>query len=90
MPMPLPPDLAADLAALEQEMSHLQLRHLGSMFAFASAWAERHDTLLARAPAAQRADMQAQLRRIGIRWGLAPGARVTMQFPVLPALQRTG
>lgn len=84
----LAPDLEADLAALEQALPQLQMRHLGDMFALASAWAERHDALLARAPAAQREVLQARLRRIGIRWGLMPGARVTVQFPALPPLRR--
>lgn len=87
-PSPLPTDLEADLEALEQALPQLQLRHLGDMFGFANAWAERHDALLARTDEAQRTEMQARLRRIGIRWGLAPGARVTVQFPALPPLRR--
>lgn len=87
-PGPLTPELEAELAALEQALPQLQLRHLGGMFAFASAWAERHDALLARTPDAQRAEMQSRLRRIGIRWGVVPGARVTTQFPALPPLRR--
>ena len=84
----LTPELEADLEALEQALPQWQLRHLGDMFAFANAWAERHDALLARTAEVQRAEMQARLRRIGIRWGLVPGARVTMQFPALPPLRR--
>lgn len=84
----LPDDLQAELDALEQAMPQLQLRHLGGMFAFANAWAERHDALLARTPDAQRTEVQARLRRIGIRWGLVPGARVTVQFPALPPQRR--
>lgn len=83
-----PPDLEDAFLALEQEMGQLQLRHLGDMFALANAWAERHDALLARTPEPLRADMAARLRRIGIRWGMVPGARVTVQFPALPPVRR--
>lgn len=82
---PLPPDLQAELDALEDAMPRLQLQHLG-VFAFANAWAERHDALLRRTPAPQRAEMEARLRRIGIRWGMVSGARVTTQFPALAPL----
>ena len=85
---PLPSDLEDAVADLEQEMPQLQFRHLGDMFALANAWAERHDALLARAPDAVRGDMEARLRRIGIRWGVVPGARVTVQFPALPPIRR--
>lgn len=83
-------ELEDALAELEACMPQLQLRHLGDMFALANAWAERHDALLARTPAAQRAAMEARLRRIGIRWGMVPGARVTVQFPALPPHRRVG
>ncbi|HSR64616.1 MAG TPA: hypothetical protein VLM17_03295 [Xanthomonadaceae bacterium] len=85
---PLSPELEADLDALEQAMPQLQLQQPGGMFAFAGAWAERHDALLARTPPAERGEMQARLRRIGIRWGLVEGARMTLQFPALPLLRR--
>jgi len=81
-------ELEDAIAELEQCMPQLQLRHLGDMFALANAWAERHDALLALTPAAQRTEMEARLRRIGIRWGMVPGARVTVQFPALPPLRR--
>lgn len=84
----LPPELQAELDALEEAMPRLQLHHLGGVFALANAWAERHDALLERTPAPQRAEMQARLRRIGIRWGVVPGARVTLQFPALAPLRR--
>lgn len=74
----------ARVAELEQELPHLQARHVGT-FAFANAWAERHDALLAMAAPAQRADLARRLLRIGIRWGVAPGARMTTQFPALQA-----
>lgn len=85
---PLPQDLLDALDELEQAMPQLQLRNLGDMFALANAWAERHDALIGRTPAALRADVEARLRRIGIRWGVMPGARVTVQFPALPPLRR--
>jgi len=81
-------ELEDAIAELEQSMPQLQLRHLGDMFALANAWAERHDALLALTPAAQRTEMEARLRRIGIRWGMVPGARVTVQVPALPPLRR--
>jgi hypothetical protein len=74
----------ARIAELEQELPHLRARH-PDMFGLACVWAERHDALLADTPAELRTDVQARLRRIGIRWGLVPGARLTRQFPALPA-----
>ena len=74
----------ARVAELEQELPHLQARHVGT-FAFANAWAERHDALLDLAHPAQRAGLARRLLRIGIRWGVAPGARMTTQFAALPA-----
>jgi len=76
----------ARVAELEQELPHLQARHVGT-FAFANAWAERHDALLSLAEPALQADLARRLLRIGIRWGVAPGARMTTQFPALPALE---
>lgn len=84
----LPLDLEDAIAELEHSMPQLQLRNLGDMFGLANAWAERHDGLLARTPPALRTAMEARLRRIGIRWGVVPGARVTVQFPALPPVRR--
>jgi hypothetical protein len=70
------------IAELEDQMGDLQLRHK-DLFAYANAWAERHDAIMARAPEALRPATLARLRRIGIRWGLADGARMTTQFPAL-------
>jgi len=84
----LPQDIEDAIDALEQAMPQLQLRNLGDMFGLANAWAERHDAVLGRTPPALRADVEARLRRIGIRWGVTPGARVTVQFPALPPLRR--
>ncbi|GAB3347567.1 hypothetical protein [Lysobacter tyrosinilyticus] len=71
----------ARLQELEEEMPHLYLRH-GSVFALASAWAERYDAILALVPAEQRPEVEARLARIGIRWGVMPGSRITMEFSV--------
>ena len=74
--------LAHALAALEEEMADLQLRHR-DLFAYANAWAERHDAVLQLAPPDLRGEAEARLRRIAIRWGLADGVRMTAQFPAL-------
>ncbi|MCD9030505.1 hypothetical protein LDO32_01990 [Luteimonas sp. Y-2-2-4F] len=70
------------LAQLEAEMPGLQHLHR-DLFSYANAWAERHDAVLDLAPASIRADVEARLRRIGVRWGLADGVRMTGQFPAL-------
>ena len=47
---------------------------------------------MARRPVAERPPdptpvrSKARLRRMGIRWGMVSGARVTGQFPALPAM----
>ncbi len=71
---------------LETEMPDLQHRHR-DLFTYANAWATRHDAILAATPSKLRDDVEARLLRIGIRWGVAHGVRVTAQFPalVLPA-----
>lgn len=78
----LGPDLEARVRALESEMPHLHLRN-GSVFAMANAWAERYDALMAHAPPRLRPQLEARLTRIGIRWGVMPGARVTTEFRAL-------
>jgi len=77
--------LEARIAELERELPHLQIRHVG-VFAFANAWAERHDALMALVAPEARPELARRLLRIGIRWGVAPGARMTTQFPALPPL----
>lgn len=77
-----PPDLEQAIAELEAEMGDLQLRHR-DLFAYANAWAERHDAVMRLAPPELHAETEARLRRIAIRWGLAEGARMTAQFPAL-------
>ena len=74
----------AELDALELDMPALQARARG-LFALATAWTERHDAILAATPAASLVVVEAALRRMGIRWGMVPGARMTGQFPALPA-----
>jgi hypothetical protein len=74
--------------ALEQQMPQLQMQH-GNLFALAAAWAERYDAILARTPAELLAEVSARLARIGVRWGVMPGARVTQEFQAMPqALRR--
>lgn len=75
-------EVDAAIQLLESEMTWLRAQHPG-MFAFANAWAERHDAILAAAPTELRADIERRLLRIGIRWGVAPGARMTSQFPAI-------
>ena len=78
------PALEAELALLEAEMPHLQHRN-GNVFAMANAWAERYDAILSHTPPDRREQMQLRLLRIGIRWGVMNGKRMTTQFPALPA-----
>jgi len=75
--------LEDELAALESDMPRLQLR-AGNVFVLASKWAERHDAIIAATPAGSLAEVEARLRRIGIRWGMMKGPRMTAQFPALP------
>lgn len=70
------------IAELEAEMHDLQHRYR-DLFAYANAWAERHDAILAATPDAMRASVMHRLQRVGIRWGVAHGVRVTAQFPAL-------
>ena len=78
----LPAQIAERITELEREMDQLQLRHPGA-YAIANAWAERHDAIVAMTPQELRAEVESRLSRIGIRWGLAPGARVTQEFHAL-------
>jgi hypothetical protein len=80
-------ELEAMVRALDQEMPQLQLRS-DDVFALAQAWAERHDAILALAPPRFHDAIKQRLARIGIRWGLSPGARVTREFPALGAQPR--
>lgn len=80
--------LEEQLAALESDMPGLQMR-AGNVFVLASRWAERHDAIVAATPVGSREAVQARLRRIGIRWGMMKGARMTAQFPALPPADPT-
>ena len=75
--------IEAELDALESEMPIIQAR-AGNLFALAYAWAERHDAIVAATPADARDIVTARLRRIGIRWGMMHGPRMTGAFPALP------
>ena len=81
-PTDLGPELEAELAALDREMPRMQSTAT-SIFALATAWAERHAAILARTEPAMREAMEQRLHRMGIRWGVVGGARMTMQFPAL-------
>lgn len=76
------PGLERAIDELEVEMPDLQLKHR-DLFAYANAWAERHDAIMRLAPPHLEEDTRARLRRIAIRWGLADGVRMTVQFPAL-------
>lgn len=81
-PDPSASELEHAIAVLEDEMADLQLRYR-DLFAYANAWAERHDAIMLLAPPELREGTEARLRRIAIRWGLADGVRLTAQFPAL-------
>ena len=70
------------IGILEAEMERLQQRHL-DMFSFAHAWAERYDAIIAQVPDAMRESVEKRLHRVGVRWGMASGIRMTGQFPAL-------
>ena len=76
------PELEQAISEREDGMEDLQLQHR-DLFAYASAWAERHDAVMHLAPPELHDATRARLRRIAIRWGLAEGARMTAQFPAL-------
>ena len=78
----LPARIAERITELEREMDHLQLRHPGT-FAIANAWAERYDAIIAMTPRESRTGIEGRLSRIGIRWGMMPGPRVTQEFHAL-------
>ena len=75
-------DLEAELESLDREMPRIQSTAT-DLFALATAWAERHAAILARTPPSMRAEMEARLHRIGIRWGVVSGPRMTAQFPAM-------
>lgn len=75
-------ELDAAIGQLELEMPDLKLLHR-DLFAYANAWAERYDAILARVPDDLREATEQRLHRIGIRWGVADGVRMTGQFPAI-------
>jgi len=75
-------EVEALIAQLEQQMPEVQMRHT-DLFALAYAWAERYDAVIAATPDPDRPAVEARLGRIGIRWGVMPGARVTTEFRAL-------
>lgn len=75
-------DIDIAITGLEAEMQDLHFRHR-DLFAYANAWAERYDAILNSAPEPLRALVEQRLQRVGVRWGVAQGARVTLQFPAL-------
>jgi hypothetical protein len=79
------PEVEALIKDLEHQMPDLQMRH-GNVFALANAWAERYDAIIAATPREMQASVEARLSRIGIRWGMMPGARVTTEFRALDNL----
>ena len=75
-------EVEALIAQLERQMPDVQMRHT-DIFSLANAWAERYDAVIAATPTADRPAVEARLGRIGIRWGVMPGARVTTEFRAL-------
>jgi hypothetical protein len=78
----LGPELEAELEALDREMPRMQSMS-GGIFALATAWAERHAAILERTPPSMRNAMELRLHRMGIRWGVVSGSRMTAQFPAI-------
>jgi hypothetical protein len=72
-------EIEARIHELEQLMPQLY-KHRVSVFELAGTWAERYDQIIAMVPPAQRPAVEVRLARIGIRWGVMPGARVTIEF----------
>ena len=70
----------AAIAELENKMESLRARHR-DVFAFANVWAQHYDAIVAAAPDHRRLGVEQRLLRIGIRWGVAHGPRMTGQFP---------
>jgi len=71
----------AAIKQLEGEMEDLQHRHR-DLFSFANAWAQRYDAIIAGTPDSLRTSVEQRLHRVGVRWGMMTGMRLTGQFPV--------
>lgn len=74
-------EIAAAISRLEGEMQDLQHRHHHDLFAFANAWAQRYDAILAGTPSDLLESVEQRLHRVGVRWGMMTGMRLTGQFP---------
>lgn len=77
-----PAELDDAILRLELEMADLKHVHR-DLFAYANAWAVRYDAILAATPDDLRETTVQRLHRIGIRWGVADGVRMTGQFPAI-------
>lgn len=75
-------EIDAAIAELEAKMESPQARHK-DVFALASGWAAHHDAIMAAASDQLRGQVEQRLHRIGIRWGVAKGARITGEIPAL-------
>lgn len=75
-------EIDAAITRLEQDMPDFQLRHR-DLFSYANAWAERYDAIVSRVPDHLRVAVERRLHRIGVRWGMMTGVRMTGQFPAL-------
>lgn len=75
-------EVDAAIARLEMEMEDLPRRHR-ELFSYANAWAVRHDAIIAATPGKLLPSVQRRLHRVGVRWGVASGVRVTAAFPAL-------
>ena len=75
-------EIDAAISLLEGEMPDLQLRYR-DLFSYANAWAVRYDAILAGVPDDRLDAVKQRLNRIGVRWGVAAGVRMTGQFPAL-------
>jgi hypothetical protein len=76
------PEIDTAISLLEGEMPGLQLRYR-DLFSYANAWAVRYDAILAGVPDDRLDAVKHRLNRIGVRWGVAAGVRLTGQFPAL-------
>lgn len=77
-------EVDAAIRQLDTEMPDLQRRYR-DIFSYANAWAERYDAVLALTPEDLMDSVEARLNRIGVRWGVANGTRLTAQFPAVIA-----
>lgn len=75
-------EVDAAILALEQAMPDMQYR-CRDLFSYANAWAEGYDGIISCTPPQLRMDAERRLHRIGVRWGVANGVRMTGQFPAL-------